>query len=225
MMTISYATPDAPRSGAPVNSPRRALRSRVSSGHVLMVVAGLLGLLLSLSVLRRADDTVAVVVAARDLASGTRLRPEMVRTARIHAEARVLGNLVPADGLDALDGSIVLASLRVGDLLARSGLGPASTRGAARAVSFPVDSALAVGGQLSAGDRVDVLASANDCSGSGYVLVGADVVAVHASGTGPLRASDGHLSITVAVDSAGAQRLAASLHVADLLVVRSTGAA
>ena len=208
-----------------MNSPRRALRSRVSSGHVLMVVAGLLGLLLSLSVLRRADDTVAVVVAARDLAPGTRLRPDMVRTARIHAEARVLGNLVPADGLDALDGSIVLASLRVGDLLARSGLGPASTRGAARAVSFPVDSALAVGGQLSAGDRVDVLASANDGSGSGYVLVGADVVAVHASGTGPLRASDGHLSITVAVDSAGAQRLAASLHVADLLVVRSTGAA
>jgi Flp pilus assembly protein CpaB len=193
-----------------------------------MVVAGLLGLLLSLSVLRRADDTVAVVVVSRDLAPGTRLRPDMVRTARIHAEARVLGNLVRADGrggIDGLDGSIVLASLRAGDLLARSGLGPASTRGAARAVSFPVDAALAVGGQLSAGDRVDVLASANDGSGSGYVLVGADVVAVHASGTGPLRASDGHLSITVAVDAIGAQRLAAALHVADLLVVRSTGAA
>jgi len=92
-------------------------------------------------------------------------------------------------------------------------------------VSFPVDSALAVGGQLSAGDRIDVLASANDGSGSGYVLVGVDVVSVHATGTGPLRGSDGRLSLTVAVDAAGAQRLAAALHVADLLVVRSTGAA
>ena len=185
----------------------------------------MLGLLLSLSVLRRADDTVAVVMIARDLAPGTRLRPDMVRTTRIHADARLLANLVPADGLDRLRDSVVLSSLRAGDLLARSGLGPASTGRAARAVSFPVDSALAVGGQLSAGDRIDVLASANDGSGSGYVLVGVDVVAVHSSGTGPLRGSDGQLSITVAVDAAGAQRLAAALHVADLLVVRSTGAA
>jgi hypothetical protein len=39
-----------------------------------------------------------------------------------------------------------------------------------------------------------------------------------------LRGGDGRLSLTVAVDAAGAQRLAAALHAADLLVVRSTGA-
>jgi Flp pilus assembly protein CpaB len=224
-MTLLQHDSDAKATATPPMSTRRALRSRVSSGHVVMVVAGLLGLLLSLSVLRRADDTVAVVMIARDLAPGTRLRPDMVRTTRIHADNRLLANLVPAEGLDGLRDSVVLASLRAGDLLARSGLGPASTSRAARAVSFPVDSAFAVGGQLSAGDHIDVLASANDGSGSGYVLVGVDVVAVHASGTGPLRASDGQLSITVAVDADGAQRLAAALHVADLLVVRSTGAA
>ena len=70
-----------------------------------------------------------------------------------------------------------------------------------------------------------MLASANDGSGSGYVLVGVDVVAVHSAGSGPLRGSDGQLSITVAVDADGARRLAAALHAADLLVVRSTGAA
>ena len=208
-----------------VKSTRRALRSRVSSGHIVMVVAGLLGLLLSLSVLRKADNTVAVVMIARDLAPGTRLRPDMVRTTRVHVDGRLLANLVPAADVDGLSDSVVLGSLRAGDLLSRSGLGPASTSRAARAVSFPVDSALAVGGQLSAGDHIDVLASANDGSGSGYVLVGADVVAVNASGTGPLRGSDGQLSITVAVDADGAQRLAAALHGADLLVVRSTGAA
>ena len=208
-----------------MKSTRRPLRSRVSSGHIVMVVAGLLGLLLSLSVLRRADDTVAVVMIARDLAPGTRLKPDMVRLTEIHADDRLLANLVPADGLDELQGSVVLASLRAGDLLARSGLGPASTHRASRAVSFPIDSSFAVGGQLSAGAHVDVLASAPDGSGAGYVLGGADGIAGHATGTGPLRGSDGQLSITVAVDAAGAQRLASALHGADLLVVRATGAA
>jgi hypothetical protein len=48
---------------------------------------------------------------------------------------------------------------------------------------------------------------------------------VHAIGSGPLRGSDGQVSITVTVDATGAQRLVAALHAADLLVVRSTGAA
>jgi len=189
-----------------------------------MVVAGLLGLLLSLSVLRRADTTVPVVTVTRDVVPGTRLRPEMFGTTRIHADQRLLTNLVTPDRLEALRGSIVLASFRAGDLLQRSGVGSASTRRAARAVSFPVDSSLAVGGEVAPGDRLDLLASAHDGSGSGYVLVAVDVLAVHATGSGPLRGGDGPLSITVAVDAAGAQRVAAGLHSADLLVVRSTGA-
>lgn len=190
-----------------------------------MVVAGLLGLLLSLSVLRRGDTTVPVVMITHDVVPGTRLAPDMFKVTRIHADGRPLANLVSPTALTELHGSIVLGSLRAGDLLERSGVGSASTARAARTVSFPVDSSFAVGGEVSAGDRVDVLASATDGSGSGYVLVGVDVVAVHSTGTGPLRSGDGRLSITVAVDAAGAQRLAATLHAADLLVVRSTGAA
>jgi Flp pilus assembly protein CpaB len=190
-----------------------------------MVVAGLLGLLLSLSVLRRADDTVPVVMVTRTVVPGTRLRPDMVATTRVHVDDRSLANLVAADDRDGIIGSIVLASLRAGDLLERSGIGPATTGRASRAVSFPVDASLAVGGEVVAGDRIDVLAAAHDGSTTGYVLVATDVVAVHAIGSGPLRGSDGQVSITVAVDAAGAQRLVAALHAADLLVVRSTGAA
>jgi Flp pilus assembly protein CpaB len=169
---------------------------------------------------------VPVFMVTRDIVPGTRLRADMVGTTRIHADDRLLANLVPAGARDPLLGSIVLASLRSGDLLERSGLGSATTKSAARAVSFPVDSALAVAGDVSAGDRIDVLASAHDGSASGYVLLAANVVAVHAvGGSGPLRGSDGQISITVTVDAAGAQRLAGALHAADLLVVRSTGAA
>jgi Flp pilus assembly protein CpaB len=189
-----------------------------------MVVAGLLGLLLSLSVLRREDTTVPVMAVTHDVAPGTRLTPEMFRATRVHADDRALGNLVSPAALADLHGSIVVSSLRAGDLLERSAVGSSTTRRAARAVSFPVDSSLAVGGDVSAGDRVDVLASATDGSASGYVLVAVEVVAVHSSGSGPLRGGEGRLSVTVAVDAAGAQRLAAALHAADLLVVRSTGA-
>jgi hypothetical protein len=79
------------------------------------------GLLLSLSVLRRADNTVPVVVVTRDVVPGTRLRPEMVGTTRVHADERSLRNLVAADDRDRMIGSIVLSSLRTGDLLERSG--------------------------------------------------------------------------------------------------------
>src|SRR3954469_22855275 len=107
MITQSHRGTDIlPGEAQAAGVPRRALRSRVSSGHIVMVVAGVLGLLLSLSVLRRADDTVAVVTVARDLAPGARLSSDMVRVTRIHAEARQLANLVPADGIDELRGSV-----------------------------------------------------------------------------------------------------------------------
>jgi Flp pilus assembly protein CpaB len=225
-MTQSHRESDAVALAAPERvSTRRSVGSRFSTGHVVMVVSGLLGLLLSLSVLRRADNTVPVVVVTRDVVPGTRLRADMVGTTRVHADARSLSNLVAADDRDRMIGSIVLSSLRAGDLLERSGVGAASTGRAARSVSFPVDASLAVGGEVAAGDRIDVLAAAHDGSATGYVLVAADVVAVHAIGSGPLRGSDGQLSITVTVDAAGAQRLVAALHAADLLVVRSTGSA
>jgi Flp pilus assembly protein CpaB len=111
-----------------------------------------------------------------------------------------------------------------GDLLERSDLAAPATGAAARSVSFPIDASLAVDGNLAVGDRVDVLASSDDGARSGYVLAGVDVVAVHSSNSGPLRAGDGQITITVAVDAAGAQRLASALHGAHLLVVRATGA-
>ena len=63
-------------------------------------------------------------------------------------------NAVVSDERDRMIGSIALSSLHAGDLLERSGVGPASTGRATRSVSFPVDAALAVGGEVAAGDRI-----------------------------------------------------------------------
>jgi Flp pilus assembly protein CpaB len=189
-----------------------------------MVVAGLLGLLLSLAVLRRADSSVAVLVARHDLAPGTRIDAALFRATDVHVDPAPLANLVTPAAIAALQGRVVRAPMLAGDLLERSDLVAPATGAAARSVSFPVDESVAVDGQLGAGDRIDVLAASDDGARSGYVLAGADVVAVHSNGSGPLRAGDGQITITVTVDAAGAQRLASALHGDHLLVVRATGA-
>jgi Flp pilus assembly protein CpaB len=165
-----------------------------------------------------------VLAVDHDLAPGARIEPGLFRVTRVHVDPAPLANLVPPGALASLRGEIVRSPLRAGDLLERSDVVAASTGRATRSVSFPIDESLAVDGDLSAGDRVDVLASSDDGARSGYVLAGADVVAVHASSSGPLRSGDGQMTVTVAVDAVGAERLAGALHGDHLLIVRATGA-
>src|SRR4051794_17694443 len=118
MTTHSYhGSDDFSGTEAGARTPRRSVRSRVSSGHVVMVVAGVLGLLLSLSVLRRVDTTVPVMSVVHDITPGTRVQPQMFRTTRVHADARLLANLVAPTAMAGLKGSIVVSTLRAGDLL------------------------------------------------------------------------------------------------------------
>src|SRR5207253_9331202 len=79
--------------GTVVSRTRREMSSRLSTGHVVMVLAGALGVLLTLTVLRSADDTRPVLVAARDLAPGTVINDSSVHVARVHADASVLATL------------------------------------------------------------------------------------------------------------------------------------
>jgi Flp pilus assembly protein CpaB len=65
-----------------------------------MVVAGLLGALLTMNVVRAADRTQPVLVAATDLAPGTVIGDGAVRVAHIHADEAVLSSLVAGKELD-----------------------------------------------------------------------------------------------------------------------------
>src|SRR5262249_61505300 len=85
-----------------VGRTRRELASRVSTGHIVMVLAGALGVLLTLTVLRSAGDTRPVLVAAHDLAPGTVLDDASFRVARVHADAAILGTLYASDQLGPL---------------------------------------------------------------------------------------------------------------------------
>jgi Flp pilus assembly protein CpaB len=200
-----------------------APRRRLAAGHLVMLLAGLLGVALTLAVVRRADDTVGVLVADRDLLPGHVLAGDDVRVEQVHGDASLLAALVPAGR--PVDEAVLAGAVTAGEpLLARS-LGAPARPGAARTMSFAVARARAVGGALEAGDRIDVVAADPHGGGSWFVAGDLEVVAVAGGGGGPLAGGADDVTVTVAVDEHAALRIAGALAVHDVTLVRSTGAA
>jgi Flp pilus assembly protein CpaB len=207
-----------------VGRTRRELTSRVSTGHVVMVLAGALGVLLTLTVLRSADDTRPVLVAAHDLAPGTVLDDASFRVAHVHAENAILSTLYPSDELGALRGHVVTSVVHEGELVAHTAVGERDGKSSARTMSFPIPRSRAVAGKLATGDRVDVLAVDHDSGRADYVLTGAEVVAAESRSSGALSGASDDITVTLVVDPATAPALAAALDGGTVMLVRSTGA-
>jgi Flp pilus assembly protein CpaB len=188
-----------------------------------MVVAGLLGALLTLAVLREADRTHPVLVAADDLAAGQVVTRESFAIARLRAEPGVLASLLRPADLDALSNAVTTAAVREGALVARDAVTDVRKRPAARTMSFALPRSRAVDGALESGDRVDVVAAARDRVQAGYVATDVAVVAASAAGSGPLQ-DDGTVTMTLAVDSGEAVRIAAALERSTVTLIRATGA-
>ena len=189
-----------------------------------MVLAGALGVLLTLTVLSKADNTRPVLVAAHDLAPGTIVNDSSVRTARVHADPSVLATLFGAEQLAALRGRVVTASVHKGELVTRSSVSALDAHAATRVMSFALARARAVGGRLTSGDRVDVLAVDHDSGQAGYVLTGAEVVSVESRSAGALSGASDDLTIALVVGPSSATRLAAAVDAGTVSLVRSTGA-
>lgn len=207
-----------------VRPARRAVAARVSSGHVVMLLAGALGVLLTLSLLRSADDTTPVLVAARDLAPGTVVTEESFRVTQLRADAAVLATLFDADDAPALRGQIVVASVRPGEPLRRDVVRPASAQASARVMSFALARARAVGGALVRGDRVDVLTVDKDRARAAYVLTDTEVADVDAPSAGALGGGGESVTVSLVVDAARASKLAVALETGTVTLVRATGA-
>ena len=202
---------------------RRALASRVSTGHVVMLLAGLLGALLTLSLLHASNDATPMLAAARDIAPGTVIDSSVLRTAHVHADTATLATLFAARDVDAVRGHVAIEAIPAGALVTRGAVRAAATGEAPRAMSFPIPRSRAVGGALDAGDRVDVLAVQRTTGRSGYVAADVQVLAFSGRDAGPLQTSD-DASVTIAVDSAAAARIASALETGTITLVRATGA-
>lgn len=208
---------------APGDTPvhRRRLTSRLSAGHVVMIVAALLAAVLNYSALRAGDHTVRVAVAARDILAGAPVTADALRFTDARLDDDVLATLLGQEQVSRVEGWIATGTIAAGEPLRVTDLRAPSAPQAQRAMSVPVDPEHAVAGALRRGDRVDVIAVRDGVAS--YLVTDAEVLAVPAAES---RAGLGRLtgfSVTLAVDDEVALALAAALRTGSLDVVRSTG--
>lgn len=200
-------------------APGRRL-ARLSLGHLIMIVAGLLAVATNLALLRSVDERVLVAVVGRDIRSGSVITSQDLRLTGVAADVAILDLLVTEAEASELAG-VAVRDLRAGDLVLQSDVAPSAAPDGRRAMSIPIDPQHAVGGDIATGDRVDVVAVREGIAS--FVLVDVEVLAVAGAGAGPLGANRDFF-VTVAVSDHQALELAEALETASLEVVLSTGA-
>ncbi len=206
--------------GAP--SIRRSVLSRIRLGHVVMVLAALLALLLNLAVLRSNQDTIEVAVAASDISAGTTLTMSHFVLSEVPADGVLSARFVAGDGVGRAVGQLTTRSVKEGEPILESDLLVVENRDGLRAMSIPIDHTQAVAGNLSAGDSVDVVLVLNGVAA--FVATDVHVLAVPDTAANALGARSGYAP-TVAVDAEQALRIAAALDTGTVHIVRSTGSA
>ncbi len=95
-------------------------------------------MILTLSVLRGADDRREILVAAKDLVPGTVIDAQSVRVERIDASSNVLASTYAPDEIDGLRGRVATAAIAKGALVTRGAVRPREAGAASRSMSFPL---------------------------------------------------------------------------------------
>lgn len=209
----------APPAKTPARS-RRRLSGRVSSGHVLTVVAALLAAILNFAVVRGAGGASPIVVAAADIPAGTTLDASSLRLVPAELDGSTMSNLVPADELASLDGRMTLVPIPAGAPIRRADLADPGVAGDGRRIALPVDRERAVGGAIRPEDRIDVIRVVE--GEASYLVSGARVLSV-SDGTTSGFATLGGFHVTIVVDAATALCLASAIDSGGLTIVLSTG--
>jgi len=219
-------TTTAPPSGlseqSSVPPPRRRLRGRITSGHMLMIVAALTAAIFNYAFLQSADQREQVSVLRAPVTAGQVLAPVDFTTAGIAASGEVLEALVRPEDLEGITGAIAGVDLPANMPVRHDELRAAAASDGRRAMSIPIDVSRAVGGALTPGDRVDVIATGE--GQARYLLTDTEVLDVSGNPAGQGLDQLGSFSLTVAVEAENALGLAHALSEGALDVVRSTGA-
>ncbi len=214
----------APPLPRPAPPKRRGLGERLSLGHVVMITAGLLAFVLVMAVLSDRSATVPVATASREILPGTTVTADMVTEIELAAGSPLVGSVV---SLDQIRVGAVTAGQRIGagEPVTVSALAPVSAPSGLRAMSVPVGEEFAVGGDLGAGDRIDVISVTGGTAT--YIATDLEVLSTRptSSRTGALSASSlSSYFVVVAVNDQTALRLALAIDTSSMSVLRSTGA-
>lgn len=197
--------------------------TRASGAQVLMVTAGIIAFIANLAVLRSTDDTVLVAVAAADITAGTRVDPDRhIAYLSVGVEGVGLAPLVTGGEVASLAaGKILTSSMREGDVFVESDLVPAATGDGLKVMSIPLRLENAVGGDIVAGDTIDVIAVTAGVAR--YVVNDIEVIQVPGERRGAFSTS-GAFFVTVAVDDSQVLELSAAAASSDVRIAKSTGA-
>jgi Flp pilus assembly protein CpaB len=209
---------------SPVSSSGRARRGgRLSRGHVVMVIAGLVGVVLSFAALRGREGDSPILVAAHEIRAGERVAASDFRTERVTMGAALLDTVVRAGDRAGVVGMVAGRTIAPGELVSRSTLRPRAARHGQRSMSIPIDPSRAVAGRLAAGDRVDVLFAGERAVS--IIVADAEVLAVDTRGQGGIGESTSPFTVTIAVSAPQSQLVAAAIADGHISLARTTGAA
>lgn len=221
---VTQPTYQTPAPGAAL--PKRKAGSRFTSGHLLMVVSGMLAFLLAIVVLRAGGSTITVYVAKEDIVPGKQLSASQFNPVEI-----------PSSDLDdqyvnkgeITDGKNYYAARAIskGEPLLDDSRTPDQDKNGVRIQSLPIDKALAVNGALSKGDRVDVIQTFDEGDGCAFrALENLEVVSAPtgSSGGGALSGSKDGFVISVAISNPSDDlTLAGVIASGSFQVVKTTG--
>jgi Flp pilus assembly protein CpaB len=211
--------------GTRLGTPRRAVgrgtplpSGRAALGALLVVLSGL-GLTYAAQRMT-AEPTTRFAVATRDIPAGEVLKPEDVRVQTMRLSPEVARRAFSDDAV--LVGAVTVGPLGRGELVQSSVVqrgGPEL-----RAMSFPIESARALNGDLDPGDRIDLVASETGIDGSTEtVLTSLQVISVSGNRLEPGDSSTIVITVGIA-DPAQQVVLAKAVSGGDVFVVRANDA-
>ena len=201
--------------------PKRKLSSRVSLLHVVAIASGLMAFLLILSWMQGQQAEVEVAVASEPVRPGVAIDSDMIEFITVPATAEFIDRMLSPEEVGLLEGSVATRTITPGEPILDSDLRPVASREGLRAMSIPFDPALAVAGDIVAGDRVDIIAEREGVTW--YAASNIEVLSVPDAGAGAF-GSTSDFAVTLAVDDATALALATAFAADTIHLVRSTGA-
>lgn len=176
--------------------PKRKAGSKLTSGHLLMILSGLAAFLLIIMLLGSQGKTITVYTARENVFSGQQISAKDFEAKEI-----------PSSSLDTQYFSLedfksgkVYASRLIskGEPLLKQDKSPETETSNVRLISIPVAKKYAVNGTLAKGDKIDVIEIDSDgCSVR--VLSGVNIVSVTNGSSGGLGGGDSSYAVIVSI--------------------------
>ncbi len=211
---------------APISVSRRSVgrsrslpSGRAALGALLVTLAGI-GFYLA-SVRATSVPTTPYVVVVRDLSPGHRLTSNDLKVVNLRLESALIARTFTDKA--ALVGARTLGPIGGGELLQQSNIIQNAQGAAGREMSFSIDTARALDGQLRPGERVDVVATADADGGPKTTIVIGAALVIRVSGDG-LTGTGERIVVVLALRNTEEElSLAQAVNEANIILVRANG--